>query len=81
MCLRHEGLMIGIHCHWSFVGDILGYSKIFFVHFCDRRFYGKIDPKLKFFMICGPILKCLKWVGRSKMFSWVNLNMVYGVPI
>ena len=32
-------------------------------------------------MICGPILKCRKWVGRSKILSEVNLNMVYGVPI
>ena len=32
-------------------------------------------------MICGPILKCWKWVGRSKIFSEVNLNMVYGVAI
>ena len=47
MRLQHEGSMIGVHCHWSFVGDILGYSKIFFVNFYDQRFNGKIDPKLK----------------------------------
>ena len=40
--------MIGIHCHWSFVGDILDYLKIFFVNFCNQRFYEKIDLKLKF---------------------------------
>ena len=48
MRLWHIGSMIGVHCHGSFVGDILGYSKIFFVKFYDRRFYGKIHPKRKF---------------------------------
>ena len=48
MHLRHEGSTIGFHCHGSFVGDILGYSKIFFVKFSDECFYGKIDPKRKF---------------------------------
>ena len=48
MCLQHEGLMIEFIVNWSFVGDILGYLKIFFVNFCDQCFCGKIDPKIKF---------------------------------
>ena len=41
--------MIGIQCHRSFVGDILGYLKIFFDNFCDRRFLEKLAVEWEFF--------------------------------
>ena len=41
--------MIGVQCHWSFVGDILGYLKIFFDNFCDRRFLEKLAVEWEFF--------------------------------
>ena len=40
--------MIGIQCHWSFVGDILGYLKIFFDNFSDHRFLEKFAVQSKF---------------------------------
>ena len=48
------------------------------------QLYAKIDVKvifLTFVFICGPIWKACKWVGRSKLISEVNLNMVYGDPM
>ena len=37
-------------CQWSFVGDILGYLKIFFDNFCDQRFLEKISVQTEFFL-------------------------------
>ena len=74
--LQHERSMLGVHCHWSFVGDILGYLKIFFVDFCDQCFCGKIGVKLKFLnftWFLGLIWKCLKCIGRSKKLSQENI--------
>ena len=41
--------MIGFRCQWSFVGDILGYLKIFFDNFCNRRFLEKLAVEWEFF--------------------------------
>ena len=76
--------MIGVQCHWWFLGDTLGYLKVHFNNFCDQRFYEKIDVKVKsyeFFIFSGPIWKSRKWVRRSKLIWEVNLNMVYGIPM
>ena len=49
--------MIGIQCQWSFVGDILGYQKIFFDNFCDQRFLEKLAIESNFFD--GQWIKCV----------------------
>ena len=36
-----EGSMIGIHCYLAFVGDILGFLKIFFCKFLQLTFLCK----------------------------------------
>ena len=76
--------MIGIHCQLVICRGHIRLLKIFFWKFFQLMLLWKNWLKMQisqFFMICGPILKCWKWVGRSKIFSEVNLNMVYGVAI
>ena len=41
--------MIGIQCHWLFVGDILGYPPKKFDNFCDRQFLDKLAIEVNFF--------------------------------
>ena len=73
----------GLGYHQSFVGDILGYSKIFFVDFCNLHFYEKIDSKCKFlkFSWFAVQFECRKWVRRSKKFSRGQPKAAYGFLI
>ena len=76
--------MIGVHCQLVICRGYIMLLKIIFCKFLQLTLLCKNWPETlisQFFMICGPIFKCRKWVGRSKILSEVNLNMVYGVPI
>ena len=41
VCLRHEGSMIGVQCHWWFVEDLFIYQKAPFENFCNLWFCRK----------------------------------------
>ena len=76
--------MIGVYCQLVICRGHIRLLKNIFCTFLRSTLLLKNWPETQisqFFMIYGPILKCRKWVGRSKIFSEVNLNMVYGVPI
>ena len=84
MRLQHEGSMIGVHCQLVICRGHIRLLKNIFCTFLRLTLLWKNWPETQisqFLMICGPILKSRKWVGRSKIFSEVNLNMVYGVAI
>ena len=84
MHLRHEGSMIGVHCQLVICRGHIRLLKNIFCKFLQLTLLWKNWPEsqiYQFFMIYGPILKCRKWVGRSKILSEFNLNMVYGVAI
>ena len=74
--------MIGVHCQLVICREHIRLLKNIFCTFLRLALLLKNWPETQisqFFMICGPILKCQKWVGRSKIFSEVYLNIVYGV--
>ena len=76
--------MIGVHYQLVICRGHIRLLKNIFCTFLWLTLLWKNWPETQishFFMICGPILKCRKWVGRSKIISEVNLNMVYGVAI
>ena len=73
-----------VHCQWVICRGHIRLLKNIFCKIFQWMLLWENWPETQisqFFMICGPIWKCRKWVGRSKKFSEVNLNMVYGVPI
>ena len=81
----NEESMTGIQCQFfGFSENTLDYLRIDFKNCCSWWFYGKTDVKvwfITFVFICSPIWKNHKWVGRSKLISEVNLNMVYRDPM
>ena len=85
MHLWNEELMMGIQYHWWFVADTLEHTKNPF------QFFFAFDGSMRTFMsksnfsllssFPAQFEQGCKWVGRSKMRSQLNLNMVYRDPV
>ena len=75
---------IRVWCQWIICRGYIRVSKVHFKKNCNRKFHGKIDIQVRFLtfsFICGSILKGWEWIGKSKLVSEVNLNMVFGVQV
>ena len=73
--------MIGVHCQLVICRGHIWLLKNIFCKFLRLTLLWENWPEMQFsqfFMICGPIWKCWKWVTRSKILSEVNLKCAYG---